>query len=50
MEIMVEDKIVRPVVELMYRDFVGVCLDQLLNQAAKAFVSGPSGAGILGRP
>jgi 2-oxoisovalerate dehydrogenase E1 component len=25
----------RPVVELMYEDFVGVCLDQLLNQAAK---------------
>src|SRR5690606_11888399 len=25
----------RPVAELMYLDFVGVCLDQLLNQAAK---------------
>jgi 2-oxoisovalerate dehydrogenase E1 component len=25
----------RPVVELMYMDFLGVCLDQLLNQAAK---------------
>ena len=25
----------RPVVELMYVDFLGVCLDQLLNQAAK---------------
>jgi 2-oxoisovalerate dehydrogenase E1 component len=25
----------KPVVELMYFDFVGVCLDQLLNQAAK---------------
>jgi 2-oxoisovalerate dehydrogenase E1 component len=25
----------RPVIELMYLDFVGVCLDQLLNQAAK---------------
>lgn len=25
----------RPVVELMYLDFVGVCLDQLMNQAAK---------------
>lgn len=25
----------RPVVELMYADFVGVCYDQLLNQAAK---------------
>jgi 2-oxoisovalerate dehydrogenase E1 component len=24
-----------PVIELMYLDFVGVCLDQLLNQAAK---------------
>ena len=25
----------RPIVEIMYFDFVGVCLDQLLNQAAK---------------
>jgi len=25
----------RPVVEIMYLDFVGVCFDQLLNQAAK---------------
>lgn len=25
----------RPIVELMYADFVGVCYDQLLNQAAK---------------
>ncbi len=25
----------RPVVELMYFDFIGVCFDQLLNQAAK---------------
>ncbi|WP_431905787.1 alpha-ketoacid dehydrogenase subunit alpha/beta [Amycolatopsis thermoflava] len=25
----------RPVVELMYFDFLGVCLDQLMNQAAK---------------
>ncbi|ADJ48839.1 2-oxoisovalerate dehydrogenase E1 component [Amycolatopsis mediterranei S699] len=25
----------RPVVELMYMDFIGVCLDQLMNQAAK---------------
>jgi 2-oxoisovalerate dehydrogenase E1 component len=25
----------RPVVEVMYLDFIGVCLDQLLNQAAK---------------
>ena len=31
----------RPVVELMYLDFVGVCLDQLLNQAAKlSFMTG----------
>ena len=25
----------RPVVELMYLDFIGVCLDQIMNQAAK---------------
>ena len=25
----------RPVVEMMYLDFLGVCFDQLLNQAAK---------------
>ncbi len=25
----------RPVVELMYNDFIGVCFDQLMNQAAK---------------
>ncbi|MGO3790868.1 MAG: alpha-ketoacid dehydrogenase subunit beta, partial [Enterococcus gilvus] len=25
----------RPVVELSYMDFIGVCFDQLLNQAAK---------------
>ena len=25
----------RPVIEIMYLDFIGVCLDQLLNQAAK---------------
>jgi 2-oxoisovalerate dehydrogenase E1 component len=25
----------RPVIEVMYLDFIGVCLDQLLNQAAK---------------
>lgn len=25
----------RPIVELMFLDFIGVCLDQLLNQAAK---------------
>jgi 2-oxoisovalerate dehydrogenase E1 component len=32
-----------PVVELMYLDFVGVCLDQLLNQAAKMpFMTGGS--------
>ena len=24
-----------PVVEMMYLDFLGVCFDQLLNQAAK---------------
>jgi 2-oxoisovalerate dehydrogenase E1 component len=31
----------RPVVELMYLDFVGVCLDQLMNQAAKlGFMTG----------
>jgi pyruvate/2-oxoglutarate/acetoin dehydrogenase E1 component len=31
----------RPIVELMYVDFIGVCLDPLLNQAAKArFMSG----------
>jgi 2-oxoisovalerate dehydrogenase E1 component len=33
----------RPVVELMYVDFLGVCLDQLLNQAAKLpFMTGGS--------
>jgi len=33
----------RPVVELMYLDFLGVCFDQLLNQAAKlAFMTGGS--------
>ena len=37
----------RPVVELMYLDFVGVCLDQLLNQAAKLpFMTG--GAAEMG--
>lgn len=31
----------RPVVELMYVDFLGVCLDQLMNQAAKlGFMTG----------
>jgi 2-oxoisovalerate dehydrogenase E1 component len=37
----------RPVVEVMYLDFVGVCLDQLLNQAAKLpFMTG--GAARMG--
>jgi 2-oxoisovalerate dehydrogenase E1 component len=37
----------RPVVELMYLDFLGVCLDQLLNQAAKLpFMTG--GAADMG--
>ncbi len=36
-----------PVVELMYLDFVGVCLDQLMNQAAKLpFMTG--GAAQMG--
>ncbi|MET0781865.1 MAG: pyruvate dehydrogenase complex E1 component subunit beta, partial [Microbacterium sp.] len=31
----------RPIVEIMYMDFIGVCLDQLLNQAAKlGFMTG----------
>ncbi len=31
----------RPVVEIMFNDFMGVCFDQILNQAAKArFLSG----------
>jgi 2-oxoisovalerate dehydrogenase E1 component len=31
----------RPVVELMYLDFIGVCFDQIINQAAKlAFMTG----------
>jgi 2-oxoisovalerate dehydrogenase E1 component len=31
----------RPVVEIMYLDFIGVCLDQIMNQAAKLrFMSG----------
>ena len=35
----------RPVVEIMYLDFVGVCLDQLLNQAAKLpFMTGGDAA------
>jgi 2-oxoisovalerate dehydrogenase E1 component len=37
----------RPVVELMYLDFVGVCMDQILNQAAKLrFMTG--GAAEMG--
>jgi 2-oxoisovalerate dehydrogenase E1 component len=37
----------RPVVEVMYLDFLGVCLDQLLNQAAKLpFMTG--GAAPMG--
>ena len=37
----------RPVVEMMYLDFIGVCLDQLLNQAAKMpFMTG--GAATMG--
>jgi 2-oxoisovalerate dehydrogenase E1 component len=37
----------RPVVELMYLDFLGVCFDQLLNQAAKLpFMTG--GAAEMG--
>jgi 2-oxoisovalerate dehydrogenase E1 component len=37
----------RPVVEIMYLDFVGICLDQLLNQAAKMpFMTG--GAALMG--
>ena len=37
----------RPVVELMYLDFLGMCLDQLLNQAAKLpFMTG--GAAQMG--
>jgi 2-oxoisovalerate dehydrogenase E1 component len=38
----------RPVVELMYLDFLGVCLDQLLNQAAKLpFMTGGSASMAL---
>src|SRR6202020_3402757 len=34
----------RPVVEMMYLDFLGVCFDQLLNQAAKLpFMTGGAG-------
>ena len=33
----------RPVVEIMYMDFIGVCLDQIINQAAKLpFMTGGS--------
>jgi 2-oxoisovalerate dehydrogenase E1 component len=33
----------RPVVEIMYMDFIGVCLDQIMNQAAKLpFMTGGS--------
>lgn len=35
----------RPVIELMYLDFIGVCFDQLLNQAAKLrFMTGGVGS------
>ncbi|AKS34308.1 pyruvate dehydrogenase complex E1 component subunit beta [Mycolicibacterium goodii] len=35
----------KPVVELMYLDFMGVCFDQLLNQAAKMrFMTGGQGS------
>ena len=38
----------RPVIELMYLDFVGVCFDQLLNQAAKLpFMTGGAAAMAL---
>src|SRR5581483_3814105 len=38
----------RPVVELMYLDFLGVCLDQLMNQAAKLpFMTGGRAAMAL---
>ena len=53
----------RPVVELMYVDFLGVCFDQLLNQAAKLpFMTGGAardgadradavrGGALLGKP
>lgn len=36
----------RPVVELMYFDFIGVCFDQLLNQAAKLRFMTGGGAGL----
>jgi len=38
----------RPVVEIMYLDFLGVCFDQLLNQAAKMpFMTGGAAAMAL---
>jgi len=38
----------RPVVEIMYLDFLGVCFDQLLNQAAKLpFMTGGTAAMAL---
>ena len=41
----------RPVVELMYLDFVGVCFDQLLNQAAKLpFMTGGAARDGADRP
>ena len=41
----------RPVVEVMYLDFLGVCLDQLLNQAAKLpFMTGGAAADGADRP
>ncbi|MGH3224208.1 MAG: hypothetical protein ACRDPY_36930, partial [Streptosporangiaceae bacterium] len=34
----------RPVIELMYLDFIGVCFDQIINQSAKlAFMTGGQG-------
>ena len=40
----------RPVVELMYLDFIGVCFDQLLNQAAKLpFMTGGAAEMALDR-
>ena len=39
----------RPVVEIMYMDFIGVCLDQIMNQAAKLpFMTGGSAAHVAG--
>lgn len=36
----------RPIVELMYVDFLGVCLDQLMNQAAKMRLMTGGGASV----